>query len=40
MHHKLLALPGRSLVAFPNNLTNSGANFQTWFAPKSAQGSS
>ena len=40
MHHKLLALPGRSLVAFPDNLANGGANFQTWFAPKSGQHSS
>jgi hypothetical protein len=40
MHHKLLALHGRSLVAFPNDLTNSGGNFQTWFAPKSAQSAS
>jgi len=40
MHHKLLALADRNLVAFPDNLAGGGASFHTWFAPKSAQSSS
>jgi hypothetical protein len=41
-HHKLLAnteqQSGSDWVAIPTNLTNGGANFQTWFVPQSAQG--
>jgi len=41
MRHKLLAQPpGRGLVAIPHDLTDRGASLQTWFVPKSAQGSS
>lgn len=41
VRHKLLAQPpGRGQVATSHDLTNGGANFQTWFAPKGAQGSS
>ena len=41
MRHKLLDHPyGRRLIATPHDLTNSGANFQIWFAPKNAQSSS
>jgi hypothetical protein len=40
VRHKLLAQPpGRGLVATPHDLTNGGANFQTWFAPNSAHSS-
>jgi hypothetical protein len=42
VHHKLLAnteqQSGSDLVAIPTDLTNGGANFQTWFVPQSAQG--
>jgi hypothetical protein len=41
-HHKLLAnteqQSGSDWVAIPADLTNGGANFQTWFVPQSAQG--
>jgi hypothetical protein len=41
-HHKLLAnteqQSGSDWVAIPTDLTNGGANFQTWFVPQSAQG--
>jgi hypothetical protein len=40
-HHKLLAnteqQSGSDWVAIPADLTNGGANFQTWFVPQSAQ---
>lgn len=40
MRHKLLAQPtGRGMVAIPHDLTG-GADFQTWFVPKSAHSSS
>jgi hypothetical protein len=42
VHHKLLANTeqqfGSDWVAIPTDLTNGGANFQTWFVPQSAQG--
>jgi hypothetical protein len=41
-HHKLLADTGQqsgsSRVAIPTDLTSGGANFQTWFVPRSGQG--
>ena len=42
LHHKLLAnterQSGSDWVAIPADLTNGGANFQTWFVPQSSQG--
>lgn len=42
VHHKLLAnteqQSGHDWVAIPHDLTNGGANFQTWFVPQSGQG--
>jgi hypothetical protein len=44
VHHKLLANTGQQSgsdwVAKPANLYNGGASFQTWFMPRSAEGSS
>jgi hypothetical protein len=41
VHHKLLANTGQQSgsdwVAIPADLTNGGANFQTWLVPQSAQ---
>jgi hypothetical protein len=41
VHHKLLANTGQQSgadwVAVPTDLTNGGANFQTWFVPQSGQ---
>jgi hypothetical protein len=41
VHHPLLANTGQQSgsdwVAIPTNLTNGGANFQTWFVPVSGQ---